>query len=84
MANIIIYTTNTCPYCVTAKQLLTKKNQSYTEIKIDQNPELADEMIKKSKRYTVPQIFINDVHVGGSDDLYALERSGKLDELLKS
>ena len=82
MSKIIIYTTNVCPYCVRAKSLLSKKNVQFEEIKIT-NQELMEEMIKKSGgRRTVPQIFINDTHIGGSDDLYELDRQGKLDKLI--
>lgn len=77
--NIIIYSTSRCPYCVRAKALLERKGMKFTEIMVDENDSLRDEMIEKSQRYTVPQIFINDQHIGGCDDLYALERSGKLD-----
>jgi glutaredoxin 3 len=84
MANVIIYSTEFCSYCVTAKKLLEKKGVHYSEIRIDADPTQRDEMIKKTNRYTVPQIFINDLHVGGCDDLYALERSGQLDKLLNS
>lgn len=84
MANVIIYTTEFCSYCVTAKKLLEKKGVHYSEIRIDTDPAQRDEMIKKTNRYTVPQIFINDIHVGGCDDLYALERSGQLDGLLNT
>lgn len=82
MAEIIIYTTKLCPYCVRAKHLLDKKEVSYTEIRIDEHPEKADEMTAKSQRRSVPQIFINQSHIGGCDDLYALERDGTLDKLL--
>ncbi|OGV38739.1 MAG: glutaredoxin 3 [Legionellales bacterium RIFCSPHIGHO2_12_FULL_42_9] len=84
MANVIIYTTEFCSYCVTAKKLLEKKGVQYSEIRLDTDPAQRDKMIKKTNRYTVPQIFINDTHVGGCDDLYALERSGQLDKLLNS
>lgn len=83
MADIIIYTKGYCPYCTRAKQLLEQKKQSYNEIPIDRNPELRDEMIEKSGRTTVPQIFINGQHIGGCDDLHALEARGTLDALLK-
>ncbi|RUR09280.1 glutaredoxin 3 [Legionella sp. km772] len=84
MANIIIYSKDYCPYCTRAKELLLKKNQRYTEFNIGKHPELRTEMISKSRgRTTVPQIFINGQHIGGCDDLYALEDQGKLDELLK-
>ncbi len=83
MSEIIIYSKDVCPYCVRAKALLEKKNASFTEIKIT-NEVIRDEMIKKSGgRLTVPQIFINEKHIGGYDDLRALDVAGKLDELLK-
>ena len=81
--NIEIYTTAVCPYCVRAKQLLTQKNVEFTEIRIDQNIQERDKMIERSQRKSVPQIFINNQHIGGCDDLYALESAHKLDELLK-
>lgn len=83
MAEIIMYTKGYCPYCTKAKTLLASKGQSYTEISLDTNPEKAEEMIEKSQRRTVPQIFINGQSIGGFDDLYALNQQGKLDELLK-
>lgn len=82
--NIIIYSTLQCPYCVRAKELLKRKGVSFTEILIDLDDAKRDEMIAKTNRYTVPQIFINDFHVGGCDDLYALESSGKLTDLLSA
>lgn len=83
MANIIIYTTTVCPYCVRAKSLLQRKGVEFTEIKITDSA-TKEEMIKKSGgRMTVPQIFINNQHIGGCDDLYSLDAAGKLDELLK-
>ena len=81
-ALVIIYSTVTCPYCVSAKELLTRKGVNFTEIFVDKEEHKREEMIAKSNRYTVPQIFINDQHVGGCDDLYALERSGQLNDLL--
>ncbi|KTC89406.1 glutaredoxin 3 [Fluoribacter dumoffii] len=83
MAEIIIYSTTYCPYCIRAKELLQQKNVSFTEIRIDVQPELRAEMIAKSGRRTVPQIFINGQHIGGCDDLYALEDQGRLDQLLR-
>ncbi|WP_058533580.1 glutaredoxin 3 [Legionella saoudiensis] len=83
MAEVIIYTTGYCPYCVKAKDLLNKKNAAFTEIRVDLQPELREEMMQKSNRHTVPQIFINGHHVGGCDDLHALEAQGKLDQLLR-
>lgn len=83
MADVIIYTTGYCPYCHDAKALLQKKNIAFTEIRVDIQPELRQEMITKSGRRTVPQIFINGQPIGGCDDLYALERQGTLDQLLR-
>jgi len=71
-----------CGYCTRAKQLLDSKSVAYQEIRVDQNPEMRLEMIERSQRRTVPQIFIADQHVGGCDDLFALERSNDLDDLL--
>ena len=83
MSNVIIYSTSICPYCVRAKQFLTNKNIQFEEILVDKNPDKMAEMLEKSGgQRTVPQIFINDVHVGGSDDLYALDQQGELDKLL--
>lgn len=82
MANIIIYTTKICPYCVQAKQLFNRKQVAYEEIRVDDKPELREEMSQRSGRRTVPQIFINGQPIGGCDDLYALERAGNLDKLL--
>lgn len=82
MNNIVIYSKAVCPYCVKAKFLLKRKKVDFTEIMVDSDS-VREEMIKKSGgRMTVPQIFINDKHIGGCDDLYALEDAGKLDELL--
>lgn len=82
MAKIIIYTSNRCSYCMMAKRLLDKKSITYSEINIHSESGLLEEMIKKSKRRTVPQIFIDDLHIGGFDDLYALELKKELDKLL--
>lgn len=84
MAQIEIYTTNTCPYCVRAKKLLDKKGSSYQEIDVSQDPELRRSMAERAEgRTSVPQIFIDGFHIGGCDDLYALDKGGKLDPLLK-
>jgi glutaredoxin 3 len=83
MPEIIMYTKGYCPYCTKAKTLLASKGQTYTEISLDTNPEKTEEMIEKSQRRTVPQIFINGQSIGGFDDLYSLNQQGKLDELLK-
>jgi glutaredoxin 3 len=77
-----MYTTAICPYCVRAKYLLDNKGVSFEEIRIDHNPETMQEMMQRSNRHTVPQIFIGEHHVGGYDDLAALEMSGRLDDLL--
>ncbi len=84
MKNVTIYTTKICPYCVSAKRLLTMKGvKAYQEIKVDDHPEEKEKMVEKAYgARTVPQIFINEFHVGGCDDLYALDKKGKLDELL--
>jgi glutaredoxin 3 len=84
MPAIDIYTTRYCPYCVAAKSLLKKKGAAYNEIDVGSDMERREEMVQRSNgRMTVPQIFIGKTHVGGSDDLHALERAGKLDPLLK-
>ena len=82
MSKIIIYTTRICPYCIMAKRLLDKKGAFYEEIDIDSAPGLRDEIMVKTKRRTVPQIYIGDLHIGGFDDLYALDQEKKLDALL--
>ncbi len=82
MPEILIYTTNICPYCVMAKRLLDKKRATYTEVNVDNQTGLREEMMRKTKRRTVPQIYIGDLHVGGFDELYALEQQKKLDALL--
>ncbi len=84
MKNVVIFSSNACPYCVKAKKLLEAKGVNYKELRIDENPDLIDEVVKKSGgRTTVPQIFIDDFHVGGCDELYALDQENKLDSLLK-
>ena len=84
MATVVVYSTDYCPYCKLAKDLLTARGVTYTEIRVDLDAEKRDEMVKKSGRRTVPQIFINDQPIGGYDDLAALAKSGKLDPLLNS
>lgn len=82
-ASVTIYTKVYCPYCVRAKALLTHKGVHFTEIRIDEQPEKRPEMIELSGgRSTVPQIFINGQHIGGCDDLHALDAQGQLDPLL--
>ncbi len=83
MATVIMYKTPVCPYCVRAKALLERKGVAVQEIDITGSPDLMREMLEKSGgRKTVPQIFINDIHVGGCDDLHDLEHQGKLDDML--
>lgn len=82
MPKITIYTSAYCGYCSAAKRLLDRKGASYDEISVDGRPAIRDEMEEKSGRYTVPQIWIGDRHVGGCDDLYALDAEGALDPLL--
>jgi len=79
MPKIVIYTTQTCPYCIRVKQLLQKVGLAFEEINLSQHPERREEMLKKTGgRTSVPQIFMDGVHVGGSDDLYRLYKDGKL------
>ena len=84
MPKITIYTTPICPYCVRAKHLLKKKGAAFEEIDVFMDRDKRGEMEARTGRYTVPQIFIGDRHVGGCDDLYALEGQGGLDPLLES
>jgi glutaredoxin 3 len=79
-----IYTTGFCPYCVAAKALLKRKGVSFKEISVSGDSARREEMIERANgRMTVPQIFIGETHVGGSNDLHAMERAGKLDALLQ-
>jgi len=83
MPPVEIYTTPFCPYCLDAKALLKKKNVLFTEIDVSRDRELRSKMMTRANgRSTVPQIFIGATHVGGCDDLYALDRKGELDKLL--
>ncbi|MGV8920283.1 MAG: glutaredoxin 3 [Pseudomonas sp.] len=84
MADVIVYSSDWCPYCVRAKQLLQKKGVAFDEIKVDGKPQVRAEMSQKAGRTSVPQIWIGASHVGGCDDLFALERAGKLDVLLQA
>ncbi len=85
MPPITIYTTSLCPYCMMAKRLLKQKGAAFEEIDVGRNPGLREDMTTKAGgRYTVPQIWIGATHVGGCDDLYELDRQGKLDSLLAS
>ena len=85
MPSVTIYTKGWCPYCSAAKKLLDDKGVNFTEIDIEKKPEARAEMIQKAKgRSTVPQIFIGEKHVGGCDDLYALDDRGQLEPLLQA
>lgn len=84
MANVVIYTKLQCPYCVNAKALLDSKGVTYREIRIDLDEAERETMMRLSGRRTVPQIFINDQPIGGYDDLAALAKAGKLDDLLNA
>ena len=83
MAKVKMYGTAICPYCLMAERLLSTKGvHEIHKIRVDLDPELREEMMRQTRRRTVPQIFVGDTHVGGFDDLAALERSGGLDRLL--
>ena len=82
MKKITIYTTSVCPYCVRAKALFDRKGLTYEEINVEEQQERDKMVVKAGGRRTVPQIFIGSVHVGGCDDLYALEKEGKLAGIL--
>jgi len=82
MPEVTIYLTRWCPFCTRALALLDSKQIKYTAIDVDADPALRKQMTEKSGRRTVPQIFIGDTHVGGCDDLFALEQQGKLDTLI--
>ena len=82
MPDVVMYSTKFCPYCVRARMLLEQKNVPYTDIRIDENPDRRPEMEQRAQRTSVPQIFIGDEHVGGCDDLFALEAAGELDRKL--
>lgn len=80
---ITLYVAEWCPYCQRAKQLLTQKSLVFNEINVDDDAEFRQEMMARSGRRTVPQIFIGDKHVGGCDDLFALDDNGELDRLIQ-
>ena len=83
MSKVLMYSTGICPFCVRAERLLTRKGVSDIEkVRVDLEPERRAEMMQKTGRRTVPQIYIGETHVGGCDELYELERLGKLDSLL--
>lgn len=84
-ARVLMYTTAVCPYCVRAKQLLKARGVTeIEEVRVDLDPARRDEMMQKTQRRTVPQIFVGDTHVGGCDDLHALDAAGKLKPLLEA
>jgi glutaredoxin 3 len=82
MQKVVMYATDWCGYCERARSLLKQKKVDFEEIDVDASPEARAEMMKRSGRRSVPQIFIGETHVGGSDDLIALESAGRLDSLL--
>ncbi len=82
MPKVVVYSTAVCPYCVRAKDLLKHKGVSYEEIRVDSDPQQLQEMMQRSQRRTVPQIFIDDHHIGGFDDLAALDHAHELNALL--
>ena len=83
-ASVLMYTTAVCPYCIRAKQLLKSRGvNEIEEVRIDLDPRRRDEMMQKTQRRTVPQIFIGETHVGGCDDLIAIDKAGKLMPLLE-
>ncbi len=84
MAEVLVYSSDYCPYCIRAKQLLKSKNVAFEEIRVDGKPQVRAEMANKAKRTSVPQIWIGSTHVGGCDELFALERAGNLDALLQA
>lgn len=79
---VIVYSTAVCPYCVRAERLLESKGVAVQKIRVDLDPEERVKMMERTGRRTVPQIYVGDTHVGGFDDLYALDQAGKLDPLL--
>ncbi|TBV73652.1 glutaredoxin 3 [Pseudoxanthomonas winnipegensis] len=79
---ITLYSTAVCPYCVAAKNFLKSKGQTWTEVRIDTDPAEREKMMARTRRTSVPQIFIGQTHVGGYDDMMALHRAGKLEPLL--
>jgi glutaredoxin 3 len=84
MAKVLMYATAACPFCQSAERLLVAKGARIEKIRVDLEPERRAEMTEKSGRHTVPQIWIGGRHIGGCDDLYALDRKGELDPLLKA
>ncbi|MBD8526016.1 glutaredoxin 3 [Pseudomarimonas arenosa] len=83
MRDVLMYTTAICPYCVAAKNFLKHKGLNWTEVRVDIDPVQRETMLQRARRTSVPQIFIGDTHVGGYDDLVALDRAGRLQGLLE-
>ena len=81
-ADVTLYTTKFCPYCIRARNFLQDKGIAYQDIAVDHDPQLRREMMQRSGRNTVPQIWIGEQHIGGCDDMLLLERQGRLNELL--
>jgi len=84
MPKIVIYTTGICPFCIHAKRLLQSKGVSFDERRVDGKPDLRQRMMRESGQRTVPQIWIGPQHVGGYSELYALDKRGKLDQMLQN
>lgn len=84
MADILIYSSAVCPYCVAAKNFLKARGLEYRELRIDMDRQAREEMMAKAKRTSVPQIFVNGTHVGGFDDMVAMDRAGTFQALLES
>lgn len=84
MAKVLMYTTQVCPYCVAAKRFLASRGVEVDEIRVDTDPARREEMRNRSQRTSVPQIFIGETHVGGFDDMVALDRAGQLEPLLQA
>lgn len=84
MASVVIYSTTFCPYCVRAKMLLQRKGVAFEEVDVSGDADARQALVARTRQRTVPQIFINDEHIGGCDDLYALDRAGKLDAKLSA
>ena len=84
MTAVVVYSSDYCPFCSRAKHLLASKGVAFDEIKVDGKPQVRAEMAQKAGRTSVPQIWVGTTHVGGCDDLFALERAGKLDALLRA
>ncbi|WP_095108838.1 glutaredoxin 3 [Pseudomonas sp. Irchel 3E20] len=84
MTAVVVYSSDYCPFCSRAKHLLASKGVAFDEIKVDGKPQVRAEMAQKAGRTSVPQIWVGTTHVGGCDDLFALDRAGKLDALLRA